>query len=540
MPKKSTNGDFKQKTHNLKTNKIEIELRRTKRLLNDAEELGRVGGWELDPITKKSFWTENLYRLLGYEPGELKNKSKYFLEHIVHPDDRTKLSKQLKGLFLIKKKIATDFRILRKDGQERILHGVAASEFDKNDQFRRMYGLNIDVTERKQILERTERLNSLNESLFVSGGLNYKVKLITEEIIKIFKADFARIWIIKPGDLCDSECRHAKITKGPNVCRYRERCLHLLASSGRYTHIDGGHGRVPFGSYKIGKVASGDESKFLTNDAVNDPLVSDHEWAIKLGLVSFAGYRLLSDDGGVMGVLALFSKQTISPEEDALLENLAAMTTHIIQKAKTEEALRESEKKYRNIYENAVEGFFQSTPKGRFISVNFAFANMLGYDSPEDLVSSISDIATQYYVNRDDRKLYKKILKDKGIVENFEFKAQSKDGSAIWVSNSARAYFGSDGKVIRYEGIVLDINERKQAEKEKDRLLSELKDALDKVKTLSGFLPICSHCKNIRDDKGYWSKMESYIHKHSEAEFSHAICPECAEKYYPDMGLYDD
>jgi PAS domain S-box-containing protein len=326
-------------------------------------------------------------------------------------------------------------------------------------------GVVFDITERKQILGRTELLNSLNERLLVTGGLNYKVKLITEEIIKIFKADFARIWIIKSGDLCDSECQHAKITEGPDACHYRERCLHLLASSGRYTHIDGGHRRVPFGSFKIGKVASGDESKFLTNDVANDPLVSDHEWAIKLGLVSFAGYRLSSEDGGVIGVMALFRKQVISREEDALLENLAARITQIIQKTKIKEALLESEKKYRIIYENAVEGFFQSTPEGRFVSVNSAFSNMLGYDSPEDLVSSISDIATQYYVNLDDRKRYKKILKDNGIVENFEFKAKRKDGSAIWVSNSTRAYFDSDGRVIRYEGIVLDITERKQAEK---------------------------------------------------------------------------
>ncbi len=224
-------------------------------------------------------------------------------------------------------------------------------------------------------------------------------------------------------------------------------------------------------------------------------------------------------------------------ELDQMAKNANKM---LADRKQAEEALLESEKKYRIIYENAVEGFFQSTPEGLFVSVNSAFSNMLGYDSPEDLVSSISDIATQYYVDLDDRKRYKKILKDNGIVEKFEFKAQRKDGSAIWVSNSTRAYFDSDGRVIRYEGIVLDITERKQAEKEKDRLLSELKDALDKVKTLSGFLPICSHCKNIRDDKGYWNQIESYIHKHSEAEFSHAICPECAEKYYPDMGLYDD
>ena len=75
---------------------------------------------------------------------------------------------------------------------------------------------------------------------------------------------------------------------------------------------------------------------------------------------------------------------------------------------------------------------------------------------------------------------------------------------------------------------------RLRTEKEK------VEEALAKVKKLSGLLPICSHCKKIRDDKGYWNQIESYIHEHSEAEFSHGICQECAKKYYPDMDLYDE
>ena len=75
---------------------------------------------------------------------------------------------------------------------------------------------------------------------------------------------------------------------------------------------------------------------------------------------------------------------------------------------------------------------------------------------------------------------------------------------------------------------------RLRAEKEK------VEEALAKVKKLSGLLPICSHCKKIRDDKGYWNQIESYIHEHSEAEFSHGICQECATKYYSDMDLYGD
>ncbi len=75
----------------------------------------------------------------------------------------------------------------------------------------------------------------------------------------------------------------------------------------------------------------------------------------------------------------------------------------------------------------------------------------------------------------------------------------------------------------------------KQADKEKSEVIAELQKALKKVKTLSGFLPICASCKKIRDDKGYWNQIEVYISEHSEAEFSHGICPECAQKLYPDI-----
>lgn len=68
----------------------------------------------------------------------------------------------------------------------------------------------------------------------------------------------------------------------------------------------------------------------------------------------------------------------------------------------------------------------------------------------------------------------------------------------------------------------------------------ELRKSLSRIKQLSGLLPICMHCKKIRDDKGYWNQIEAYIQKHSEAEFSHSICKECAKQYYPDLGLYDD
>ena len=86
--------------------------------------------------------------------------------------------------------------------------------------------------------------------------------------------------------------------------------------------------------------------------------------------------------------------------------------------------------------------------------------------------------------------------------------------------------------------ILEQANEIKQQSEVKEELISELKSALDEVKTLSGFLPICATCKKIRDDKGYWNQIEGYIQEHSDAQFSHGICPECAEKMYGDQDWY--
>jgi PAS domain S-box-containing protein len=207
-----------------------------------------------------------------------------------------------------------------------------------------------DITERKQAelsrehsLIRQEQLNLLQQTLLSPGKLKQKLKKITDDVVDIFGADFCRIWITSPGDLCEMGCIHAAVTEGPHVCHHRARCLRLLASSGRYTHTDGEvHRRVPFGCYKIGRVASGQEHRFLTNDVQNEPRVHNREWAKEIGLVSFAGYQLRPPGGDTLGVLALFSKEPITGEEDAQLGNLSNTTAQIIQAARVDEELRES------------------------------------------------------------------------------------------------------------------------------------------------------------------------------------------------------
>lgn len=93
----------------------------------------------------------------------------------------------------------------------------------------------------------------------------------------------------------------------------------------------------------------------------------------------------------------------------------------------------------------------------------------------------------------------------------------------------------ASGNVYRAVAVIRDITARKAAEQERENLIAKLNDALAKVKTLSGYLPICSSCKKIRDDSGYWNQIETYVKKHSEAQFSHSICPECSKKLYPEL-----
>ena len=96
---------------------------------------------------------------------------------------------------------------------------------------------------------------------------------------------------------------------------------------------------------------------------------------------------------------------------------------------------------------------------------------------------------------------------------------------------------GVGGLLVGMGRIRNRIREKEAAEQERNRYVEELQEALKEVKQLSGMLPICASCKKIRDDKGYWNQIESYIGAHSEAKFSHGICPDCVKKLYPELDL---
>ncbi|HEN21065.1 MAG TPA: PAS domain S-box protein, partial [Desulfobacteraceae bacterium] len=144
-----------------------------------------------------------------------------------------------------------------------------------------------------------------------------------------------------------------------------------------------------------------------------------------------------------------------------------------------EDALLESEEKYRSLFENAMEGIYQTTPEGRYIAANPALAKLFGYDSPQELMDTVSDIEKQQYANPGDRRTVMDIIKAEGFVKAFETQLLNKEGEPVWVSLTSRAIRNSKGDIIHYEGTMEDITERKRSERaildseEKYRILVE-------------------------------------------------------------------
>jgi PAS domain S-box-containing protein len=153
------------------------------------------------------------------------------------------------------------------------------------------------------------------------------------------------------------------------------------------------------------------------------------------------------------------------------------------------EELRNAEKKYRDIFENAIEGIFQTTPDGQIVSVNPAMIKIMGYDSQEDLLLSVPDVSHQFYANSDDRQEFIRILNQNSKVVGFETQMRRKDNSLIMVSISARTVRDEQDNVLYYEGSLADITERIRREKaERER---EIADAANQTK--SRFLAHISH-----------------------------------------------
>ena len=217
-----------------------------------------------------------------------------------------------------------------------------------------------------------------------------------------------------------------------------------------------------------------------------------------------------------------------------LLKKVEALEKEAAARKKAQAHLKkQSETKFRSVAQSAKDAIITADNKGRIAFCNTAAEKMFGYREDELIGQSISILMPQRFRATHERGMAQEAASGKSrlINETVELFGITKDGSEFPIELSLSNW--KSGDRMFYAGIIRDISKRKQREKEREALIDNLKTSLARVRKLSGLLPICASCKKIRDDKGYWNQIEAYIRDHSEAEFSHGICPECTRKLYP-------
>jgi len=205
---------------------------------------------------------------------------------------------------------------------------------------------------------------------------------------------------------------------------------------------------------------------------------------------------------------------------------------NIAKRKEAEEALRESEIRYRRLFESAKDGILiLDAETGKIIDANPFLLRILDYSQEEMIGKELWEIGPFKDIVANQKSFHK--LQHQEYVHFEHLLLQNKSGVTIHVEFVSNFYCMNERKVIQCN--IRDISQRKWLEEDKQKLVRILQESLAQVKELKGLLPICANCKKIRNDKGYWQVVEGYIGEHTDATFTHGMCPECMTIFYPDF-----
>ena len=187
--------------------------------------------------------------------------------------------------------------------------------------------------------------------------------------------------------------------------------------------------------------------------------------------------------------------------------------------------------------DSTVGGVIITDAQGNITYVNPSFLRMFGYADKSEVLGMNAALLFPGEEIRNFSDVQAVIAVSDGDTE--EFTVQTKGGGVCFVEVSSSIVRNNAGKVEGRMASFVDITRRKHLEQEQKNLIQKLQDALEKIKTLRGLIPICAACMKIRDDRGFWHRVDEYISQHAEVKFSHGICPDCMKKLYPEVHMED-
>jgi PAS domain S-box-containing protein len=438
------------------------ERRRAERALRESEERYRVlfetnlaGVFRSTLAGRSLHCNQALANMLGLDsPQEMLEHP--ILDFYFTEQDRVKFLAELNktgGLSNF------EMRLRRKDGSPLWVIASVKVLADEARESQVIQGAFVDITERKRAEAATDERHRLASLLAEVGAaltgpeqLRQGLQRCAEVLVLDIGAAFARVWTVNEKD----------------------KVLELEASAGLYTRIDGGHARVPIGKFKIGRIAENGEPH-LTNTVLEDSWVGDHEWARREGMVAFAGYPLKVGDK-VLGVVAAFARQ---PLTDATLQALASVSHSIaqfIERKRAEDALRQSDERYRTLIETTGTGYVIIDTDGRVVDANSEYVRLTGRSALHEIVGHR---LSEWTASEDMERSVSSVREchERGFLRNFELFHVHPDGNRLPVEINATGL--SIAGQPRLVGLCRDISDRRRGEQalreseERYRLLFE-------------------------------------------------------------------
>jgi PAS domain S-box-containing protein len=423
-----------------------------------------------------------------------------FRTRFYHPDDWERLREELKDALNRPRQFEYELRALSNAGEYRWFLVRCNPLLDEQGRIDRWYVAAFDIEDRKRAEDALIRQAGVRAD--VSAAFSQPIDLAqilrgcTEALVRHLDAAFARIWTLSKD----------------------ESMLELQASSGMYTRLDGSYSRIPVGDLKVGLIAR-EKHAHLTNDVMNDPRVHDKGWARDNGMVAFAGYPLLVEDR-LIGVVALFSRRTLS---ESILDTLASIADTIaqgIERKRAETALRRSEASLAEAQRLSKTGSFAWSPVTDTTYYSEECYRVLGF---EPQAGPPPAEAVWQRVHPDDqarcRDIVAKAMRDKVDFE-VDYRIVHPDKKVRDIHGICHLVLDGSGEVVEHVGTVVDITERKRAEEALRNALEEIQKSESKLRQVIDAIPALAWC-NLPDGPNEFLNKGWHEYTGLSAEESH-------------------